>query len=99
MFRIGQKVVCIYTASALQQAEWAPAIFPVVGQIYHIRGIPDDSPELVWLVEIDNSEIICGHFGYPADGAFPARAFRPIVERKTDISIFMRMLKPSKVPA
>lgn len=30
---------------------------------------------------------------------WPARRFRPLVERKTDISIFTAMLKPQKVTA
>lgn len=40
---------------------------------------------IIWLAE------------FPGPRSFVSSAFRPVVERKTDISIFVRMLQPSKV--
>lgn len=91
MFRVGQKVVCVDA-----RIPRYPGVIPVAkGAIYTIR---DSGPEpmaqgewWVLLNEITNiSAEGLGELGYTA-----AR-FRPIVERKTDISIFTRMLTGQK---
>jgi hypothetical protein len=94
-FHVGQKVVCV-------KAEWSDLngeTAPVAGGIYTIRAIityPDDFAGLL-LVEIINAP------RYYAEGLFEcdfiATKFRPIVERKTDISIFTAMLTGSKIGA
>jgi hypothetical protein len=96
-FRVGQRVVCIRTAAESQRGLWVPyaAAFPVVGTIYHIRSIAFDNPQspdgLVRLAEIDNAHLM-RRFHYATEPGFPVGAFRPIVERKTSIEIFTKML-------
>lgn len=103
-FHIGQKVVCVETSKESHRGAWLPyaAVFPIVGTIYHIRSIAFDNPQqpdgLVTLAEIDNSHLKC-RFNYAVEPAFPVRAFRPIVEHKTDISVFTRMLTDKRVDA
>lgn len=92
MFRVGQKVVCVDVSyfgpntSLLRK-----------GDVYTIASVDayeDAHGEYgVTLVEI---------IPQPAPGwrdGFRASRFRPVVERKTDISIFTAMLNPTKEPA
>lgn len=90
-FRVGQKVVCV-DASAIQKA------VPLnEGAVYTIRTIIPLRSSVrgcgIYLVEIVNLLELGLEVGYFSD------RFRPAVERKTDISIFTAMLKPSKVDA
>ena len=105
-FTVGQKVVCI---DALTNSRTIKLPELEEGGVYTIRKIgvqeiPDVfEPELsVWLEGVTREvlsskdlSIICDDFGFR-----PSR-FRPVVERKTDISVFKAMLNPSKeqVPA
>lgn len=80
MWRVGQKAVCVRADDNWHLVE---------GAIYTVTGVKP------------------GHFGF-CDGlyvaeaahycgtAFYATRFRPVVETKTDISVFTRMLTPSK---
>jgi hypothetical protein len=68
---------------------------PVVGGVYTILGVIKifdsflgEALTGLQFVEITNSSAW--------DGAYASSRFRPIVERKTDISIFTAMLNPSK---
>lgn len=82
MFRIGMKVVCI---------DATPRKIPVAvlqkGAIYTIVALPycPDGEHGVELAEVESQAI----FGFWKD------RFRPLVERKTSIEIFQRMLTPS----
>lgn len=105
-FIVGQKVVCI---DALTNSRNIKLPELEEGGVYTIRKIGIQEipgvfePELsVWLEGItrevfspNDLSIICDDFGFR-----PSR-FRPVVERKTDISIFKAILTPSKeqVPA
>lgn len=91
-FRVGQKVVCIHT---FPQAEWTPEIaFPNKDAVYTIRAIiAYPAGEGALLREIKNPQV--DTFAGFVEPAFTVRAFRPLVERKTDISIFKKMLAPS----
>lgn len=91
-FRVGQKVVCISDDWFCQH----PIVFPIKGRIYTVRGKnlePHNavSPVGLYLVEIVNTV-----FG-ARENAFDAEGFRPLVEKKTDISIFTHMLSGSPV--
>lgn len=89
-FHIGQKVVCVADKNGNY-------------------GIPE--PSRGEICTIDNIYVTpCGKLTleileYPQDGgnwSYPgwlASCFRPVHERKTDISIFQRMLLPKKVDA
>lgn len=91
-FRAGQKVVCV---DDTPKEPWSHEVYCGLtkGSIYTIRFIHN---EFVWLEEIHRPKI--GNI-VPADWPFNARRFRPIVERKTNITIFKKMLLPNKVTA
>lgn len=88
MFRVGQKVVCV-------DASGVASPFIVRGRVYTITGFDNrragnsDQPGL-YLAEVRAVETRENY------ASFLARRFRPIVERKTDISIFTKMLTPKK---
>lgn len=95
-FHVGQKVVCV-SGPLIKVLDGRP--LPTVGDVYTIRaikrGFHRDFGRSVLLNEIVSPT-------HPEDGqelGFFAIRFRPVIERKTDISIFTAMLKPSKVEA
>jgi hypothetical protein len=89
MLEINQKIICINNRSLSSR------IFPlVVGRIYTIRDIMTDVPEhnrgvVLLLNEIINNLHADGERAYYSD------RFRPLVERKTSIEVFQKMLNPS----
>jgi hypothetical protein len=88
-FRVGQKVVCV-------DASGLTLIKPLtIGAVYTIRELYDDPIRgpAVMLEEIINIMHPRGEFGYRSV------RFRPIVERKTDISIFTKMLTDKRLDA
>lgn len=93
-FHVGQKVVCVDDAYF-----WYPGLVqrPVRGIVYVIRaftyGICSDGSrgEGLLLVGVQNRNGAGG-----LEHGFKPGRFRPIVERKTDISIFTAMLTPAK---
>jgi hypothetical protein len=97
-FYVGQKVVRI------SGPETSPdgSIMPKIGSIYTIRSIEDRSAgEPVWKagLAVTLAEIVSAI--HPATGkeyAFLSTNFRPVVEKKTDISIFTEMLHQTPVP-
>jgi hypothetical protein len=92
-FHPGQKIVCIN--DSWTSSHWVSATphRPKRGDTVR-RMLPagEGLPEAVWLLEIVNAP---KHFfeGYH-EPAFCARRFRPITERKTDISVFKKLLEP-----
>lgn len=103
-FHVGQKVVCV----PAERAAWRKNLksvspeenLPKKGNIYTIRAVMAFG-ETMWLhlEEVANRPRL---YAFP-DGVsrlmecpFEARYFRPVVERKTDISIFTAMLNPTK---
>jgi hypothetical protein len=97
-FHIGQKVVCV-DASLVRGAPYAPGSEVVEGAVYTIRniGITNVGDPGVRLMEI---KLNCrpGHIGVRtrkpfADACYRADRFRPIVERKTDISFAREILR------
>lgn len=90
---VGQKVVRIGGVIA----EYLPAKWPEMGKVYTVRTINvwDGYDTLITLEEIDNSHMV-PEYGKIEPG-FQAKHFRPVIERKTDISIFKAMLNPSKI--
>lgn len=101
-FRVWQKVVCVGT-SGTPNVDWDAwcshwkIVRPERGAIYTVRDTRAGSVrQHIRLVEIVNP---CAQFSDapPQEPWFWAEAFRPVVERGTDISIFTKMLKPEKV--
>ena len=93
MFHIGQRVMCIHDIGCAQGNEF-PNI-PIKGSIYTVRGFvsPDVGYERtpgMLLEEVVNPpwEYNEGVF----EPSFHPYHFRPLVQHKTDISVFKRML-------
>lgn len=103
MFFVGQKVQAVkhpqgysYFVVPERRGEFK-LNEPEVGPIYTVRALyvsPISGSEFVLLNEIRNdpSYLMEGYLevGWPGD------RFRPVVDRPTDISIFERLLNPSK---
>lgn len=96
-FYVGQKVTRKIAAPWVNVSTGAIAqgfSFPEPKRVYTIRAIKDFGPSHgcgLTFVEIRNQ---------PIEGEephFQGTCFRPVVERKTDISIFTAMLTPKKV--
>ena len=95
MFRVGQKVECVDAKPRLGQSVWdGPTL--VKGRLYTIGGVYlSDGEECVILDEIKRGPraLLEGKPG------FLASRFRPVVTRKTDISVFRALLNPVKEEA
>ncbi len=102
-FRVGQKVVCV-----VDQGEWNTKLvatkitLPVKNGIYTIReiyqGVTKTGECYVTLNEIVNPKV--WHIFGKEEHRFFSEAFRPIVENKTDISVFEKLLDTNnhKIP-
>lgn len=87
-FHVGQKVVCIDDNFSRKFVT-----NPVMSKIYTLREVYPFADGIgVLLDEIRNEpRQWSDDYGEPG---FRASRFRPVVEKKTDISIFTEMLKP-----
>lgn len=99
-FHVGQKVMCIDVAGIdmRQFARVPKEIAPIKGQVYTVRGFSDaPNPGVaIFLEEIINPIIRFVDNGWLGERSFMTFRFRPLIERKTDISIFTALLKPTK---
>ena len=96
-FRVGQKVVCVDDDWS-RHPEWGRLQQrPVLNGIYTVRSVSPHWHEGggtgLLLVEVRNPEIDWSD-GDTCECRFPSRRFRPIVERKTDISELKALLVP-----
>jgi hypothetical protein len=96
-FRIGQKVVCIHNGEWING--YGDEKLPIFNAVYSIRA-KRIFGELtgILLNEIHNSSRSYLRVGND-ECWFTARYFRPVVERKTDISVFQKMLIPQEIDA
>jgi hypothetical protein len=88
MFHIGQKVVCI---AGFKRHGFGLETFPVKDGVYTIRDLCRCGDTLGLRLE----EIINQPMPYAEgrlEAVFGAQFFRPLIERKTDISCFTRIL-------
>lgn len=88
VFRVGQKVCCIIDIDAWHDINdgRAPLCGPRKGAVYVV-------------VEIVTMPIgPCLGFGEWPGAVWNQEGFRPLVEKKTDISIFTALLNPSREP-
>lgn len=85
-FHVGQKVVCIKASWRPAQGSMRAANAPHYGRVYEISGLDFDGDRLfLELVGCELHPELCTQ-------SFEAGAFRPVIERKTDISIFTEIL-------
>lgn len=105
-FRVGQKAICI--DDAFRVAWRKPGWFRrfrsykslihnlIKNEIYTVTGLSqlrcDQSGEVFECIFVAEGRHLFGH----GDTPFPAFQFCPIIEHKTDISVFTAMLTPSK---
>jgi hypothetical protein len=93
-YRIGQKVVCIHEPNS-EYYKRTCARRPVEKGVYTVRGTMTAHGEVgLYLEEIINQPYFFLNAGYVEQG-FHHQHFRPVVETKTDISIFKKMLTPN----
>lgn len=96
-FYVGQKVVCV--DDDVREADGLKRLF--LDRIYTVRAVRSEpggkwihhwkyESETVFLALAEINDRKAG------DTAYAASRFRPVVERKTDISIFQAMLNPSR---
>lgn len=89
-FRVGQKVVCVDATPSLG---WGGANRPVKGRVYTVRAVrpnsDDDGKTLAILLREVVNPVSHRHGD---EYGFRAHRFRPVVSRKTDISIFKEIL-------
>jgi hypothetical protein len=94
---VGQKIKCVAGCSSdmIRVAKFWKITLPTIGSVYHIREIISNDEGFGFLLsEISNAGV------YPhlnLEPGFRSYCFRPLVEIKTDISIFHRMLNPSHI--
>lgn len=103
-FRVGMKVVCVDDDfAACWGLSGGSRNKPVARPVYTVRGVGqfhfrDETASAIWLEEIINPIWNWTNSGRGEVGFWVGR-FRPVVENKTDISIFTHMLNPSKIGA
>lgn len=91
-FRIGQKVVCVdASVHGPDSIRLCKGAIYTVGDIDPARDRFDEIGLIVCEIEMKR------HNGWSA--SFRASRFRPVVERKTDISIFTEILRKASKPA
>lgn len=86
MFRVGQKVVCV------KKGRW----------MSNVRGYHDDGPvfgERCVVTSISGNFISIAGYPKKTHTMYKASRFRPVVTRKTDISVFRALLNPVKEEA
>lgn len=94
-FYVGQKVVCVNDRCLPDQwagYEW-DGDAPTIGNVYTVRSVHHDKQQnlVLWLNEIRRSKRSIEEWHDDLIG-YGAERFRPLVERKTDISIFTEIL-------
>jgi hypothetical protein len=101
IFHVGQKVVLVEDDWNDEVIADYPFDLPVKGRVYTIRAMTIGWPEFGSMPALLLEEIQHPHDERFAAGemAFDRRRFRPVIERKTDISIFTAMLTPNRVNA
>ncbi len=86
-FRVGQKVVCVDASPGFYAK--SPCSLRE-GEVYTIERIDDDPAHLNGAGLYVDGDRVC---------QWSCKRFRPVVERKTDISIFTKMLTGKRVDA
>lgn len=94
-FHVGQKVVCVNAGLLPGQppyTEWDEGEALVEGKIYTVRRcFVEDGRLILWLDEVARSRR--ARLAWGNNVGYGACRFRPLIELKTDISIFKRILE------
>ena len=93
-FRVGQRVVCVdptWGCSGPLQASNCPNL-PTKGTVYTVRGLISHNENLFLLLAEITNPSVRDLFNRITEAVFEAHKYRPVVERKTDISVFRRLL-------
>ncbi len=93
MFRIGQKIVCVDAAN--RKFGGIPL---VEGKIYTIRGFCENIHGEIGLL-LEEVKASYPPLENGQERGFYQNRFRPVVERKTDISVSTKMLKTERTSA
>lgn len=88
-FYVGQKVVCVDDAG-FGWIQRKHGQLPIKGRIYTIRSFTPKGG--VRLVGLSNDKFYDEKYGHGIEPGFDPNRFRPVVERKTNISIFTEIL-------
>lgn len=96
-FHVGQKVVCVH--AFVDEVRFPTLCIPVRGGIYTIRAIIQGHDGIRLRDGLLLEEITNGLGPRGIEYNFNPERFRPVVERKTDISVFTEMLADQKVAA
>jgi len=97
MFKVGQKVVCVNVDPSRPGRMWVVSEAPSLGRVYTIADMWKD--QVINEIVFDFIELSRSDFAVVLKGrklGYGSWRFRPVVERKTDISIFTAMLNPAK---
>jgi len=94
-FRVGQKVVCVDVSCRYDhlRAPWNVPVPLVKGRVYTVSGTENGGGHPgVYLCEVRSN---WPPFPNGDERSFALYRFRPLIERKTDISVFKAMLTPA----
>lgn len=100
MFYVGQKAVCIDDSFGPGPWDRGRPYLPIAGEIYIVRltgmqKFQTETAPALWLSEVVNP-VHLWEDGEIGEIGFSSHRFRPLVERKTDISIFTKILDDVK---
>lgn len=105
MFYLGQKVVCVDASP--YTGRWDVGEAPVEGRVYTVRGMRQSlNPKaygglVLWFFELERSPRVqrlslASRSNLWA--GYRATRFRPVCDKKTDISVFTALLDTTKTP-
>ena len=90
-FYVGQKVVCVDDRPNAECLPWQRGEKIQHGHVYTILRLHSHCGDFVcWLEEVRRSDTAIREWG--PDVGYRIERFRPLIERKTDISIFTEIL-------
>lgn len=94
-FMVGQKIICVFAREAPGYGPFGKTEALIKGAVYTVTSAHVDNrgEPTLWLAEVARDETSRRQHG-DLVGYRPHR-FRPAVERKTDISIFKKLLTPN----
>lgn len=96
-FYVGQKVVCVRTWDVRRRSQYRDEVGPVSGTVYTVRAVGmlhPAYPDGVCLLLEEIKNPVRSYYSGKYEASFCITRFRPVVERKTDISCLKALLVP-----